>query len=179
MHSDYIQAIDKCIRRRSRVFGGIFTLLAGDFRATAPIISQHPDQAEPDLSRLHVASLLSMAVWKKCTVMQLHGNMRLLHDGSTGGWTAEELQQIGDGECPITDIDGAACTRILTSCACLKATARSLERWSMYGRSWSSILIKLLGLPVDRCSLPPTRWSMRSMNVWQTYSSRQMILWNC
>ena len=93
------------IMKNDKPFGGIVTLLAGDFRQILPVVrmGRRPDIVDAALSR--------SALWQQVVLLRLHRNMRVEKYGrdavhlATLRQHAEWLLQLGDGKLPHTDAE--------------------------------------------------------------------------
>ena len=95
-HRHAIEAVNRTlqdIRNDNRPFGGITTILGGDFLQTLPVVKKGSREEIVD------ATMLRSPIWNHTTVLTLERNMRL--EGSNDERTrryAAWIQEVGKGE---------------------------------------------------------------------------------
>ncbi|KAL9156089.1 hypothetical protein ABFS82_09G049500 [Erythranthe guttata] len=91
MHTYCFEALDKTMRSITHVpkpFGGKVVVLGGDFRQILPVVLK---ASREDI--VH-ATINSSQLWKDCTVLKLHTNMR--HQSSSNPSEVEEIKESAD-----------------------------------------------------------------------------------
>lgn len=98
MNRRAVEAVDvtlQDIRDSQQVFGGVLTVLSGDWRQILPVVKKG------GRAQVVRASLKKSPLWRDITVLELHTNMRAhLHGDQRAGEFAAFLLRVGNGELP-------------------------------------------------------------------------------
>ncbi|XP_043211412.1 uncharacterized protein LOC122375900, partial [Amphibalanus amphitrite] len=92
------EAVDRAlqdVRDRQELFGGVLTLLSGDWRQILPVVKRGGRAEVVD------ACLKSSPMWPRIDTMELATNMRALNGDDQAGEFANFLLRVGDGRLPV------------------------------------------------------------------------------